>query len=323
MRGIQEATYREKEITIGATRFIKTKFLGEGSYAHVYLAEAVTQAEQADMEPRKVALKIYRPETINRWLNLSTCKRGFELRQRHPDIPAGHLSYPHSGNFDEESLVFAAFDYIEGETALSALPASSASDSTRIQLARTLVELTLPRLEELRLRGLTHRDIKRDNIVIKNSPAESMEAALTDTDLLATVDGENVDDSEHQGNLYNISPEGAAFSASPTMDFYSLAVETASTYLGAKVMKILNIGTPHEKEPEFLRLRACGKGPQDPQVQKKLRRWSWEFPEEVQEKLHGLIEFLIGTLQPHHKDRPQNAEQGLQLLNMKPNIRQI
>src|SRR5687767_5799690 len=135
-------------------RYVLERELGRGGMATVYLAEDLKHH-------RKVAIKVLHPE-LAATLGPDRFLREIEI--------AAQLSHPHilplldSGNAD--GFLYYVMPYVEGQSLRQKL--SREGELPIGEVVRILREV-VDALTEAHARGLVHRDIKPDNVLIRGT----------------------------------------------------------------------------------------------------------------------------------------------------------
>ena len=187
--------------------FFILRQLGQGGFATVY--------EAADDAGNRVAIKTPRADRIftrdQEEAFLAEARTALTLK--HP-----HILPVHSFGRDDSGRCFLVMDLVEGNALSKANPDNlSTRDKTRI------LSQTAEALKYIHARGLIHRDVKPDNILIGNHG----EALLTDFGLTQQRELQSEDRNQLAGTIKYMSPEqlqGKADVLDGRSDVWSLGV---------------------------------------------------------------------------------------------------
>jgi eukaryotic-like serine/threonine-protein kinase len=160
-RLLPEAVTREVEIPerVGGFRILEK--IGEGGMGAVYAAEQ-------EHPHRRVALKMIRPgvmtQALHRRFRAETELLG---RLQHPGIAQIH----EAGEVDLGSgrQPYFAMEYVEGKSLLQYVRERNLGVSERLELVARVADA----IEHAHARGVVHRDLKPDNVLVTEAPAAS------------------------------------------------------------------------------------------------------------------------------------------------------
>jgi serine/threonine-protein kinase len=152
--------------TVLQNRYRLIKILGQGGFGRTYLAEDLGRFKEL------CALKELIPSETGTY----ALEKSKELFQReaailyqiqHPQVPQFRAT------FEQDQRLFLVQDYVEGKTYRALLDERKAASQTFseaevLQLLRQL----LPVLAHLHIRGIIHRDISPENIILRESDAK-------------------------------------------------------------------------------------------------------------------------------------------------------
>ncbi len=158
----------QPSITVGTVlqnRYRIVQIIGQGGFGRTYLAEDLRRFDEL------CAIKELIPTTIA----TSVWEKTQELFQReaailyqieHPQVPKFRE------RFEQDQRLFLVEDYVAGKTYRTILSERQAVDQTLteqevLQLMRSL----LPVLKHIHSRGIIHRDISPENIILRDSDA--------------------------------------------------------------------------------------------------------------------------------------------------------
>lgn len=151
-------------IPLGAVlqnRYRLTKILGQGGFGRTYLAEDLGRFNEL------CALKELIPSAgdyaLDKSKELFQREAAILYKIQHPQVPQFRAT------FEQDQRLFLVQDYVEGKTYRMLLDERRAhnqtfSEAEILQLLRQL----LPVLAHLHIRGIIHRDISPDNIILRN-----------------------------------------------------------------------------------------------------------------------------------------------------------
>jgi serine/threonine protein kinase len=149
--------------TILQNRYYIVKTIGQGGFGRTYLAQ------DRDRFNELCVLKEYSPAQMGTYA-MEKSKELFEREAQvlyqldHPQIPKFRAS------FAEDKRLFLVQDYVEGKTYSDLLKErlknkQAFTEAEVIQLMQQM----LPILEHIHSKGIIHRDISPDNIILRNS----------------------------------------------------------------------------------------------------------------------------------------------------------
>ncbi|HAZ45824.1 MAG TPA: serine/threonine protein kinase [Cyanobacteria bacterium UBA11369] len=149
--------------TVVQNRYRLLKILGQGGFGRTYLAEDIGRFKE------RCALKEFIPVQTGAY----TPEKSKELFQReaatlyqiqHPQIPQFRAT------IEQDGRLFLVQDYVEGKT-YSTLLTDRKSQGKRLSEAEVLqlLQQMLPVLDHIHAKGIVHRDISPDNIILRAS----------------------------------------------------------------------------------------------------------------------------------------------------------
>ncbi len=220
--------------TVIVGRYRIESVLGEGGMGTVY------RARRLDL-PMTVALKTLRPERADDAEFVARFVREGEAlaKMRHPHVVDILDVGTHGGT------PFLVMALLEGESLSERLATRGPFDQT------DLVDLIVPVLAALstaHARGIVHRDIKPDNIVIERTPNGLEHPRLVDfgiSRLDAPLDGQRLTQSDRiVGTPLYMAPEQAqhARAADPRSDQYALGVTLYECASGGSPFEVATLG---------------------------------------------------------------------------------
>ncbi|MGB3967488.1 MAG: bifunctional serine/threonine-protein kinase/formylglycine-generating enzyme family protein [Planctomycetota bacterium] len=192
--------------------------LGAGRSGIVYLAERVDSHGLTAGRPERIALKVLRPQRLAGRRGIARFLRTAELASR---LDAPNVC-PVKGGGTHQGLPWLALRYLEGNTLAEHITTRSPSGTVeRRDVDRVLVqgEKLARALHRLHQNGITHRDVKPNNILIDRDG----EPWLLDFGLMR-VDGVDDGDEPTAGSPAYMAPEllRQVSSGNPASDLFAL-----------------------------------------------------------------------------------------------------
>ncbi|MBC1219186.1 protein kinase [Nostoc sp. UCD121] len=211
-------------ITVGTVlqnRYRIIQILGQGGFGRTYLAEDQRRFNEL------CAIK----ELISTATEASAWEKAKELFHReaailyqieHPQVPKFRE------RFEQDQRLFLVEDYVAGQTYRAMLTERQAIGKTFTEAeVLQLIQLLLPVLEHIHSRGIIHRDISPENIILRDSDAKPVLIDFGVVKELATRlrSPESAMPETTVGKLgYSPSEQIQTGGAYPSSDLYALAV---------------------------------------------------------------------------------------------------
>jgi len=225
--------------TVLQNRYRLTKTIGRGGFGRTYLA-----ADSARFDEPCV-LKEYCPNDTDPYV----LEKSQELFQReasilykiqHPQIPHFHAT------FEQQKRLFLVQDFIQGKSYRDLLDERMEKQETFSphEVALFLQQI-LPALNYIHQKGIVHRDISPDNIILRDGDRlpvlidfGAVKAGIVPSDTEAGIQGTTV------GKLGYSPPEQLQTGeVSPNSDLYALAVTAVVLMTGRKPQELLDQST--------------------------------------------------------------------------------
>jgi hypothetical protein len=183
---------------------------------------------------RRCAIKIFRGELKDK----TSVLRGFEqevaaLRQiHHPNIVSIYAD-----GLTPSGAPYLAMEFVEGKNLRDILK-DGPLPSVR---AGRLLEQLANALDAIHERGICHRDVKPENVIVRSNGAVQEEAVLIDFSIAIIKDANETlyGLSRAAGTFDYMAPEQAMGHAQPASDIFSLAKVTIELLTGARVSVLL------------------------------------------------------------------------------------
>ncbi|MFW6264112.1 MAG: protein kinase domain-containing protein, partial [Cyanobacteriota bacterium] len=220
--------------TLLNNRYRLVKILGQGGFGRTYLAE--DQGRFNELCAIKELIPNQEPDyLVEKSKELFQREASTLYQIQHPQIPQFRAT------FEENGRLFLVRDYVEGKT-LAALLQERQTQGQVFQEAevRTLLEQLLPVLAYIHSKGIIHRDISPDNIILSQpSPDQNAIPILIDFGVVKELatrfqSPEGGTPATTVGKLgYSPSEQIQMGQVYPSSDLYSLAV-TAVVLLTGK-----------------------------------------------------------------------------------------
>ncbi len=215
--------------TILHNRYNIKKLLGQGGFGRTYLAEDQGRFNEL------CVLKEYIPSTGSDYA-LQKSKELFHREAQtlyqihHPQVPELHST------FEENDRLFLVQDYIEGPTYRRLLDQRIASRQIFSEgEAFRFLQQMLPVLEYIHSKGIIHRDIAPDNIILRQRDSMPVLIDFGIVKEIANVGQVEAENATTVGKLgYAPSEQLQTGKIYPSSDIYALAVTTVVLLTGRK-----------------------------------------------------------------------------------------
>ncbi|MEH2373898.1 protein kinase domain-containing protein [Nostoc sp.] len=227
-------------ITVGTVlqnRYRIIQILGQGGFGRTYLAEDQRRFNEL------CAIK----ELISTATSVLAWERAQELFHReaailyqiqHPQVPKFRE------RFEQDQGLFLVEDYVAGQTYRTLLAERHAVGQTFTEAeVLQLIQLLLPVLEHIHSRGIIHRDISPENIILRDSDAKPVLIDFGVVKELATRlrSPESAMPETTVGKLgYSPSEQMQTGGAYPSSDLYALAVSAIVLLTGKEPRELFD-----------------------------------------------------------------------------------
>jgi tRNA A-37 threonylcarbamoyl transferase component Bud32/ligand-binding sensor domain-containing protein len=213
--------------TLLDSRFEVGEPIAQGGFA--YVMQGVDRQQK-----RPCAIKVFRNEVGKS----ESMKRRFEqevsaLQQvRHPNV----VSIVAHGT-TSLGVPYLVMEFVEGKSLREVLNSGPLAPMRTARLLRQLAEA----LEAIHLKGICHRDVKPENVMIRNSETSREEVVLIDFSISIVKEANETLHglSRAAGTFEYMAPEQAIGYAQPSSDIYSLAKVVIEMFTGQRLASLL------------------------------------------------------------------------------------
>ncbi|MHC5670736.1 protein kinase domain-containing protein [Nostoc sp.] len=227
-------------ITVGTVlqnRYRIIQILGQGGFGRTYLAE--DQRRFNELCAIKELISTARSALAwERAQELFHREGGILYQIQHPQVPKFRE------RFEQDQGLFLVEDYVAGQTYRTLLAERQAVGQTFTEAeVLQLIELLLPVLEHIHSRGIIHRDISPENIILRDSDAKPVLIDFGVVKELATRlrSPESAMPETTVGKLgYSPSEQMQTGGAYPSSDLYALAVSAIVLLTGKEPRELFD-----------------------------------------------------------------------------------
>jgi tRNA A-37 threonylcarbamoyl transferase component Bud32 len=219
--------------TLLDSRFEVGDLLARGGFANV-------MAGYDRAQKRRCAVKVFRNELRNQdWIQWRFVQEVAALEKiRHPHVVS---IYAHGNT--PSGAPYLVMEFVEGKNMGEVLEGGALSPRRAAKLLRQLGGA----LEAVHAQGIWHRDVKPENIIVRDEASEEESAVLIDFSL-AIVKNANEslygNTTQAAGTPHYMAPEQSMGYASASSDIYSLAKVVIELLAGKRLHEILPSASP-------------------------------------------------------------------------------
>jgi tRNA A-37 threonylcarbamoyl transferase component Bud32 len=213
--------------TLLDSRFEVGALLARGGFANVM------EGYDRDQKQR-CAIKVFRAEVKEKaWI-----QRGFEhevaalQKVRHPNVVP---IYAHG--LAPSGAPYLVMEFVDGKTLREVLEDGALTPRRTANLLRQLASA----LDAIHVHGICHRDVKPENVIIRNEGSRQEQAVLIDFSIAIVKDADETlyGLSRAAGSFDYMGPEQAIGYAEPSSDIYSLAKLVIELLTGRQLKYLL------------------------------------------------------------------------------------
>lgn len=207
--------------TVLQNRYRLIKILGQGGFGRTYLAEDIGRFNELCALKELIPAQS-EPQSLDKAQQLFQREASILYKIHHPQIPQFRAT------FEQDRRLFLVQDYVAGKTYWELLQEKQAQGTTFLESeVMQLLQQILPVLAHLHIRGIIHRDISPDNIILRQSDRQPVLIDFGVVKELATrfqsPDGKSI--ATTVGKLgYAPVEQMQTGRAYPSSDLYALAV---------------------------------------------------------------------------------------------------
>lgn len=207
--------------TVLQNRYRLIKILGQGGFGRTYLAEDIGRFNELCALKELIPAQS-EPQSLDKAQQLFQREASILYKIHHPQIPQFRAT------FEQDRRLFLVQDYVAGKTYWELLQEKQAQGTTFLESeVMQLLQQILPVLAHLHVRGIIHRDISPDNIILRQSDRQPVLIDFGVVKELATrfqsPDGKSI--ATTVGKLgYAPVEQMQTGRAYPSSDLYALAV---------------------------------------------------------------------------------------------------
>ena len=218
---------RELTGTLLDSRYELGELLARGGFANV-------MAGYDQEKKRRCAIKIFRSELSNKARIMRSFEQEVAALQQidHPNVVLIYAS-----GMTPSGAPYLVMEFVEGESLRDAL------GNGRLPLPRigAFLRQLSDALDAIHERGICHRDVKPENIIVRSGGRREGEAVLIDFSIAIVKDADETLHglSRAAGTFDYMAPEQAVGYAQPSSDIYSLSKVVIEMLTGSRVSSLL------------------------------------------------------------------------------------
>ena len=283
--------------------FTIVRELGSGGMSLVFLAE------QSEPIKRQVALKIIRPNLVNRD-SVARFKRELQTQDQleHPNIATFFATgVIESQNDDEVGLLYAALQYIDGPHLNEYVAAEGLTASERIKVFCKVLDA----LACAHQKNIVHRDVKPSNILVDASgDRENHQPKLIDFGISKVVSGE-VDPESFETTIGHVVGSPRYMSVEQLLGL-EVSFQSDIYSSGLVLIEILT-DKPHRRENSRQAIIDSFRNPEPETIE--LDQASWKNNDLSKKSSERLIEVIKKAISERTEDRYASIDQFRKDLN--------
>lgn len=274
-------------------RYRLIRELGHGGFGRTYLAEDTNRFGELCVL-KQFAPKVQTPDALQKAEELFAREAGVLYQLQHPQIPRfRELFRVTSGSVE---LLFLVQDYAEGQSYRELLAARKSQGLcfNEAEVTQLLIQL-LPVLSYVHAKGVIHRDISPENLILRHSDQLPVLIDFGGVKQVAAKVSSQLNPKAANAPVTLLGKSGYAPNeqmqmgiVSPRSDLYALAATCLVLLTGREPQRLMH--------PDTL-------------------QWNWHSQVNIRPHLSALLDHMLAELPG---DRPANARAVLEVLNSYP-----